>query len=540
MKIIAKSIDINAELNTLPFSQLVKKVLTMRNLSADEISALLMEPKLSNPFDADGIEECVRILKTVKEKNEKILVCGDYDADGICATAILVNALNKAGISNGFYIPDRLSEGYGLNAKTVKMALSKGYRYFITVDNGVKAFEAMKLIHDANAVLIITDHHNYDESELLCDCFVHPFKMQKQFQCLSGAGVAALIARALTGESKETIILAAVAAIADCMPMIDENRSIVKLGLRYLNQGYCEPILSLKNNPYEKCDETTIGFQIAPKLNGTGRMADLAKANNTVRYLLCNDSEMIKTMAQQINQINEVRKKVTAEMVEKAKLSLDETSRFDVIADSDFHEGIVGLVAGKLSSELMKPIMVLSKKDHIYRGSIRSIEGFDLRNFFDEIKTKLLNYGGHELAAGISFDEKYYDEILSYIHQASEKIELLEPVIEGIAVDETELSLDAVESLNVIKPFGMAFEEPVFVTEFEIDEMKLMGKNQHLKLISKQKIEYVCFGMGNLYDKLETGNRLKVCGTLSVNQFRNQKKVNFMVRDVEVFDALGY
>lgn len=515
-------------------NELVELVLNAYDLDDEKLNEIFMEPVLSNPYEAKGILECGRILKQIKNEKEKILVCGDYDADGICATAIMVMALKKAGIDCGYYIPDRLSEGYGLNVNTVNNALAKGYKYFITVDNGVKAIDAMKAIHDANAVLILTDHHNYDKNELLCDCFVHPFEMDEKFQTLSGAGVACLIARMLLKESKEAVILACVAAIADCMPVWGETRSIIRLGLRYLNQGFYPAINRLKNNQFERCDETTIGFQIAPKLNVTGRLADRAKANNTVRYLLSNDERLIDSGVEQINQLNEIRKQITLEMVSISERQLSETF-FQVVHDETFHEGVVGLVAGRLASQLNKPFMVLAHKDGLYKGSIRSVEGLDLTNFFDGCLDLLEAYGGHAMAAGISFKEEAYEEVCHYIEENSCEFVYEKPELNTIRVDEKLLTLENIEALNCLKPFGTGFEAPVFEVNAAIKEVRTMGKDAHLKIISQMNNEYILFNEGAQADHFRQASHVCFKGNVSINSFRGRHSVSMNVMESVIF-----
>ena len=516
------------------FSYLVEKVLKCADLSNNQFDEILNPPVLSDPYLAKGLLDVGRRLKEIYEKKEKILVCGDYDADGICATAILVNAFQIIGIDCGFYIPDRLSEGYGLSVETVKNALAKGYKNFITVDNGVKAIDAMKYIREAGASLILSDHHHYDEAEIDCDYFLHPFVMGEPFHTLSGAGVACLIARMLLKESKESVILAGVASVADCMEVFGETRSFIRLGINYLNQGYYPAINALKNNPYDKMDEGLIGFQIAPKLNGTGRMADLAKANNTVRYLLSKDAENLESGSKQINEINEIRKQVTTAMVEIANQQVN-GKFFQIVSDPSFHEGVVGLVASKLSNELKKPVMVLAHRNGEYKGSIRSVENLDLTEFFKDCSHLFNSYGGHKMAAGISFDEEHYEEIVNYIHLHSENLDFDEETIECINIEESDLTISNVEDLRMIAPFGNGFKEPIFAVDIKIKSVSTMSRDLHLKIVSEQGIEYVYFNHGKLADSMSSMKECKMIGHVSINKFRNVKKISFNVMETVSF-----
>ena len=318
--------------HTFHLSSLCSKVLAAKGLEDDQIEALLEEPVLADPFSATGMNEVIQRLYKAKLSHEKVLVCGDYDADGICSTAILVDAFRAYGIDCGFYIPNRLKEGYGLHPNTVQLAKDKGYGLLITVDNGVKATEALQLAKELQLDVIVTDHHNMDEP-VECLYLLHPFLMGERFSTLSGAGVALEIARALIGDKKEHVVLACVAAIADVMSLTQETRAIVKLGIQYLKQGVCLPIRMLANDRYPKWDEVLIAFQIVPKLNVTGRLADMVNVNNTVRYLLLTSEVEIMNVAKQITNLNDKRKEMSSEMVERAKALVHDEYRFQLLFD---------------------------------------------------------------------------------------------------------------------------------------------------------------------------------------------------------------
>lgn len=513
-------------------SNLCAKVLAAKGCKDEEIEQLLQAPKLADPFSAKGMKQVADRIYQAKMRHEKVLVCGDYDADGICSTTILVDALRKYGVTCGFYIPNRFQEGYGLQKHTVVMAHEKGYSLLITVDNGVKAQEALQEAKTRGLDVIVSDHHAYDEP-VACTLFLHPFEMGERFETLSGAGVALEMSRALLGDVKEHIVLAAVAAIADVMPLTQETRAIVQLGLSYLKQGCCIPIQRLAKDRYPKWDEHLIAFQIVPKLNTTGRLADMANANNTVRYLLSNDLSQIEQMAQQIQLLNEQRKVMSEDMTKLARTLIHPEYRFQLLFHDDFHEGMAGLVAGKLSEELQLPVMVAARREDMFKGSIRSQGLLDLTNFFDDCKEALSAYGGHKAAAGIGFHTANKQLVQDYVNGRMSSISLSsEKSYEVIPLHPREITLKEVESLSQLAPFGCGFEEPLFLLEdTPVASLRAMGNQEHLKWKLSEQVEAMYFRAGQQYESMKERKHVTFIGNLRINSFMGRKKVNIFVTE---------
>lgn len=518
--------------NKFHLSSLCARVLASKQLQDDEIEELLKEPQLADPFSAKGVKEIADRLYEAKIKKEKVLVCGDYDADGICSTAILYDALQRYGITCGFYIPNRFKEGYGLHKHTVVMADEKGYSLLITVDNGVKAFDALEEAKKRNLDVIVTDHHNMEE-EFPCLYLLHPFEMGERFDTLSGAGVALVLSRALLGEVKEHVVLACVAAIADVMPLRRETRDIVKLGIQYLKQGICLPIQNLVKDRYPKWDEMLIAFQVVPKLNTTGRLADMVNANNTVRYLMLRNLEEIQKVSKQINDLNEQRKVMSNEMVEVAKSLIHPEYQFQLLFHDSFHEGMAGLVAGKLSDELQQPVMVVAQREEMFKGSIRSGGLLDLTTFFDDCRSELSAYGGHKAAAGIGFPAEKKQTIQDYVNDKMKHLEintdLKYDVIQGC---ERDLSIKEVESLQRLAPFGSGFEEPLlYFPELAVNGYKALSNGQHIKWNIHEQCEAMYFNCHKKTEGLSENTTVNFIGTLRINAFMGRKKVNIFVTE---------
>lgn len=525
-------------METFALTSLCAKVLASKQMTDDEIELLLREDGLLDPMSAQGMKEVVDRIYQAKINKEQVMVCGDYDADGICATTILVDALKRYGISCGFYIPNRFKEGYGLSKHTVTLAAEKGYSLLITVDNGVKAHEALQEASDRHLDVIVSDHHSIDDP-FPCLYLLHPQHMGEKFSTLSGAGVALEISRALLGEIKEHVVLACVASIADVMPLTHETRTIVKQGISYLKQGVCYPVQLLANDRYPIWDETLIAFQIVPKLNATGRLADMANTNNTVRYLLLQNREDIQQASKQLHDLNNTRKAMSDEMLKTARTLVHEEYKFQLLFHDSFHEGMAGLVAGKLQEELQQPVMVAARNDELFKGSIRSGNTIDLTTFFDDCKQELAAFGGHPAAAGIGFHyekkqfvQDYVNTKMNYVQCKSEK------QYEAIPLQLEEISLQEVTSLSKLAPFGNGFEEPLFYLEnIPVKSMKSLGDGKHAKWVIRDDIEALQFNCAQQINAYETCTKMNFVANLRINTFMKRKKVNIFVLEAQVDNA---
>ena len=343
-------------------SSLVAKVLTKANLNDSQIQELLTHSDTLTKSNAKCVQEaCKRILQA-KDNHEKVFIGGDYDTDGICSTAIMKDVLDKLQIENGYYIPDRFKEGYGLSSHTVELAHAKGYSLIITVDNGVKAFDAIQKAKELGIDIIVTDHHQIDE-EVPADIVVHPLYMEERFKYLSGAGVALELALNLIGENETHIALAAIALIGDVMPYWLETRIIIQKGIKLIQKGVLPSVSSLLRKDIE-IDETAVAFQVVPKLNSIARMKDNSNVNTLVPFLLSNNLKSISSYSVALNKVNESRKRQSTLMVQKAEEMIDD-SPILVLYDDSFEEGIAGLVAGRIANSHAKPCVILTKELYI-------------------------------------------------------------------------------------------------------------------------------------------------------------------------------
>ena len=304
----------------------------------------------------------------------------------------------------------------------------------------------------------------------------------------------------------------------------------MKLGLSYLKQGICPPIRFLAKERYPKWDEMLIAYQIVPKLNVTGRLADMVNVNNTVKYLLSTSMEEIQHVAKQINDLNEKRKVMSDDMLLKAKTLVHEEYRFQLLFDDSFHEGMAGLVAGKLAEELQMPVMVAARNQDHFKGSIRSQGLLDLTTFFDECKPSLVSYGGHKAAAGIGFSYDKKQVIQDYVNSRMEQVVFdNDSSYDVIAVERSEITIAEVESLQLLAPFGEGFEEPLFLLEKQkVQDCRSLSKGAHTKWILSDDLEAMQFQSRD-WEFYNPEATLNFIGNLRINSFMGRKKVNIYV-----------
>lgn len=498
---------------------LIEKILKFKNITSKQYQQLFSDAKLSDFKDAHGMDVVIKRILQAKNNNEKIFVGGDYDADGICATAILIDTLRKLEIKCGYYIPNRIKEGYGLQPKTVERVVEKGYDLIITVDNGVKAQEALKRCDELGIDIIVTDHHTYDE-ELSCP-MLHSFTMGEQYKYLSGAGIALGIARALDIKDPKHVVLAGVAILADMMELWNENRIIVKETIKYLNQGKVAAIqrFGTKSTIW---NETELSFNVIPKLNAAGRLSELMDVNKIVEFLLSENKEFIDLYYERLEQVNLIRKKRSQAMHEEALQQMQEYE-FPILHSEKFHEGIVGLVAGRIVNEHQKPVIVFTEKDNILKGSARAIPNMNLIHFFEDFKHNFLQFGGHQAAAGISMEKTKLALLYEYVNTKE-----IPPCIkqETLEITLDDLSVENVESLNILRPFGKGFSMPLFeLKNVPIQKQIRLGKGNHYRLEINDFIEVLYFNRPN-FSRLK--ERTILFNQITIKNTRQKPKITIV------------
>ena len=508
------------------------RLLAASGLPDEKIRELLFDDGRLHTSRAECVQRMCRRLRQAKERGEKVFIGGDYDADGICSTAIMKDVLDRLGIASGYYIPDRFREGYGLNEKTVEMVAERGYSLIVTVDNGVRAHAAIARAHARGLEILVTDHHQIEE-EVKADLVVHPDYMEPEFATLSGAGVALQVSRNLLGDVPFHTALAAVAAIGDVMPLWQETRRIVRQGLEALRQGEAPALLALLRNR-DVVDAEAVGFQIVPRLNSVGRMNDLSNVNTLVPFLLSHDPAVITAYKTQLETVNEARRTMSAKMAEQAEKLITDDEAILVLYEESFHEGLNGLVAGRIAAGFGRPCLVLSRSQDLIKGSGRSIPGFDMFRFFSEGFSELTAFGGHEQAVGLSFRLADLDLFRDHVREKARgmRIDMKDTVVPVLPVRMTDISIHEIEALQQLEPlpkeisgFRFALRHPAVVRRFA-------GPRVTKYIISEDghDLEAVLFPYRGISEPEIIGVMI---GRLSVNTWKNRKTCQMEIESLE-------
>ena len=519
-------------------NSLLAKIIDFHHFDKSALESLLNPRLIYHDFSL--FEEYDMTLERIQEaieNEEKICIYGDYDCDGILATTILYQTLLELGANVGYHIPNRLVDGYGLNVERVMQMEEKGYSLIITVDNGVKAFEAIEYACECGIDVIVTDHHQFDADLPEAFSIIHTrLSPEYPFKDISGGFVAYKLASALLGrQDKYLYCLAAITTVSDMMPLIDENRSLVKKALTFMEQEKYPSIeLLLGNN--QTYNTTSLGFVVAPKINSFGRLPEMCNPNVLVRYFLKDaPTELLMKVSTLANEINAKRQLLTNEQYKLAMNSKHD--HFLYYGSHEIHEGIVGLIAGKYSREYERPSFVMhyDKNSGIYKGSARSVDGFSLHEFFTKYAHLFEACGGHEQAGGFSVSKYNYDKLYDVLEEELSSLSL-SSVQNVLLIDDNDINIKNIESLHTLEPFGQGNEEPLFMLmNVPIQNIYTLSEGKHLKMdIEYPNIKFnaLYFNKGNLYEQYKDKTNLHMIGTLSINTFRNVKSISFVVKDI--------
>ncbi|MFC4600368.1 single-stranded-DNA-specific exonuclease RecJ [Cohnella hongkongensis] len=509
---------------------------------------------LLDPFGMKGMAEAADRIRRAVRDGERIRVYGDYDADGVTSTALMIRLLTELGASFDTYIPHRSREGYGLNNAALDLAAAAGVRLLITVDNGISAVEQIAYAASLGIDVVVTDHHEPPEQlPAAAIALVNP--KQKDcpypFKGLCGAGVVFKLAHAMLGRPVlEYADLAAIGTIADLMPLTGENRIIARLGLARLREAPPQGIRALARVagiPVEEISAGRVGFSLAPRLNAGGR---LEHADIAVRLLAASDEAEAETSAQELDRLNAERQQLVERTAAEAeemwlaqrKADGDRPRRAIVLAKAGWNAGIAGLVASRLVERHYRPAVVLAvdEESGLCKGSARSIDGFDLYAALVECADLLEHYGGHPAAAGMTLRADRAAELgdrldrLAGLWLTDEDWQPKRRV--DLCVSLEDVTLRAVEQLAALEPFGSGNPTPrVVLQDVVIKECRTMGKeDKHLRLTVEQAgrtLEAVGFGMGPEREKLVGGMSVDLLGELTVNEWNGNRKTQMVVQD---------
>ena len=538
---IAKSVGLSSEVACLLFQRGIKDESSLKKF---------LEPSLEDlhdPYLLHDMDKAVDRIRQAVEQGELILVYGDYDADGMTSASILKETLEQLGAECLVYLPNRFTDGYGPNASVYKYFIEQqGISLIVTVDNGVAGHEAIDLAQSMGVDVIVTDHHSMPE--VLPDAYaiVHPEhpKADYPFKHLAGCGVAFKLACALLEEVQvELLDLVAIGTIADMVSLTDENRIMVQYGLEVLRNTQrigLQELFEIAGISSSDITEETVGFQLAPRLNALGRLAD---PNPAIDLLTGFDDEEVHEIALMIQEKNEERKEIVQAIYEEAKSLVDPNKSVQVLAKEGWNPGVLGIVAGRLLEELGQTVIVLNIEDGRAKGSARSIEAVNIFEALDPHRSIFLAFGGHAGAAGMTLEVEQLDalsEILeTYVKDKGIAAKGKSRLYLDEELDLESLSLDTVKSFEKLAPFGMDNQKPVFyIRDFQVENARSMGAgDSHLKLkISKgtANFEVVAFGQGAKATEFAQTKQLELAVTLSVNQWNGQTTLQLMMVDARV------
>lgn len=517
-----------------------------------------LEPKyedgLYDPFLIKGMEKAIlRILKAIKRK-EKIALWGDYDTDGICAAILLFEALNYLGaFSVEIYLPEKETEGYGLNKEGIKKLAKKKISLIITCDCGISSVEEVKLASSLGIEVVISDHHKIPERLPDAYAILNPHQRENgyPFADLSGVGVTFKLAQALLEKSerhskienqnflKWQLDLVALGTLADIVSVTDENRVLVKYGLLVLSKTQrpgLSTLFRICNITPSRISSYDISYKLAPRLNAAGRLASPYLALN---LLLEKEPSEAAKIALDLDQLNLKRQRLTEKVLAEAKkqIEIDKETKLIIVSGKRWPLGILGNVASRLKEEYGMPTLVLSEANGQHTGSARSIDGFDITEALGTCGDLLLKFGGHARAAGLSLTPEAFESLAMRLHDlAGQHLTYsdLSPILNIDAIlDLDEINIENFKTLQSLEPFGLGNPKPNFLAkEMKIQKIEKVGGNRHLKLLvssGKKVISAIGFGLGK--SKLNIGEKINLVFNLILDDYNNQDTIALKIID---------
>lgn len=546
----------------LGISPVICLLLVQRGIASAEEAKKFFHPSLSDlhdPFLMPDMDKAVKRLNKALGNKEKILVYGDYDVDGTTAVSLVYKFLRPYSSSIDFYIPDRYDEGYGISIKGIDYAAENGVSLIISLDCGIKAVEKIEYAKSKGIDFIICDHHMPDD--VLPDAVaVLDAKRSDSiypYEHLSGCGVGFKFMQAFgksnnfpLADLEKLLDLVAVSIASDIVPITGENRILAYYGLKQLNQN---PSLGLKGI-IDICGltgkEITISdivFKIGPRINASGRMMNGKEA---VELLLAKDSEIAREKSENINQYNEDRRELDKKITDEANAIIDtftdmEDRKAIVVFNQDWHKGVIGIVASRLTEKYYRPAVVLTQSTGLITGSARSVTGFDIYKAIENCRDLLENFGGHTYAAGLSLRAENLEAFTKRFEELAASEIIPEQMIPQIDIDAVldfkEITPKFLSDLKKMSPFGPDNQKPVFCTRHVKDygTSKLVGKDlEHIKLelidgISSNPVHAIAFGMHRHSTHIKNMYPFSLCYTVEENTYNGNTSIQLMVKDIK-------
>ena len=537
--------------SNLNIPEFICTLLLQRNIDSLESAQKYFRPNLNelhDPFLMKDMDRTVDRLIQAIDSSEKIMILGDYDVDGTTSVSMLYDYFIKKTLEPIYYIPDRYKEGYGVSEESIAFAADQKVSLIITIDCGIKANDKIEAANTKGIDVIICDHHIPDDSIPKAYSIINPNQKNCDypFKGLCGCGIGFKLISAIekkSGGSEETnqyLDLVAIATIADQMPMINENRTIVHHGLKELNNnprpGFHFFIRSINRNIVE----SDISFNIGPRINASGRMKS---GMTSVKLMTENDTNEAYKIAQEIESINLLRRAKEREVTEEAIKKTDPLKFTNVVYGSNWNKGVLGIVASRLVDKFYKPTIVLTLEEKLYTGSARSIANFDIYDAIQSGKEYLDQYGGHKYAAGLSIKEEnlkdFIDHFESYVKNAMNNKMFTKTIGYDTEIDLSDINESNFKILSRMSPFGQSNYRPIFRTNncFGTGNLRLIGKEKnHIKFeisdSEDNKIQALGFNMSEHYEQINNKQHFDILYSISRNTFNNSSSLELTIKAI--------
>lgn len=531
-------------------SPLLEKTLISKGYTSEEdITSILSKSSLfHDPMLLSDMDKAVTRINKAIENEEKILVYGDYDADGVTSTTILLKTLESLGAIVGWYIPNRFTEGYGPSEAAFRNAYDEGVSLIITVDNGIQGHHEIDVANELGIDVIVTDHHEFGKTKPNAFAIVHPLHpdFNYPFKYLAGVGVAYKLSKALNNDIPESFLgLVAIGTIADLVSLTDENRSMVKKGLKYLNEEPSPGIKALLDVAEftDEVSEQTVGFIIGPRLNAVGRLDDARLAGE---LLMSEDMDEAAFLAEEVDQFNIERKaiveEITEEAIELAEVEIQQDVQFLILAKENWNEGVLGIVASRIVEKYHLPTIVLNvdlEKNHA-KGSARSIEQVSMFEFLQNHSELIQKFGGHHMAAGMTLEidaiESLKQALNKDMHELTSGQQLLPQLSVDAQIDISDVTVENIFDLERLRPFGTDLTSPLFsINNVQVQSAKGIGQGEkHLKLaLTDKNIAALHWNNGHLVADISNDMQIHVAGSLNVNEWNGHQSPQIIIKDID-------
>lgn len=532
-------------------SEFTAKMLLAKQIPEDNVISYLNPDidRLYDPYLLEDMEKLVDRIILAGTRQERVAIYGDYDVDGITSITLMYSFLKDLGLDIQYYLPDRQEEGYGLNKEAILKLNKEGISLIITVDCGISAVEEVDYANSLGMDVCITDHHECSNTLPNAYSIVNPKRPESKypFNSLAGVGVSFKVLTAISmklnmpkEEYLKYLDIVAVGTIADIVPLVDENRIITANGLKMLQKTKNEGLKALmKVARINTVDSDNVSFGLAPRINASGRMADATVA---VKMLLSTNPTEAYNYAKVLDEQNVLRQEVERKIYDEAiarieKEGLDKKKSI-VIDGENWHQGVIGIVASKLTEKYLKPVILLTYEGEKTKGSGRIPQGISLYDALTECSDCLTAFGGHELAAGLTLETKNIPQFKEKFEQTIEKMKPDE-FVRNIDIDfelgKKDLTFSTIDEIEKLAPFGQKNKRPVFVYKnLKVVSVSTLKDNKHLKFKLADdnfQVDAIFFKAGDRRDEVTIDNKIDVVLTMSVNEFMGYKNIQFLVVD---------